>query len=530
MGGAILLALGLRLYGLADQDYWLDELHSLANSAGRRAEFEAVPHGVIVESYPRSIDLTAGSRIVEVWCKAREDTHPPLYFILLLVWRRWLGDGEFAVRLLSVLFSIASILPASLILYEFGRFRASIIAAFLLAVSFTHLHMAQEARPYSMAMFFVCVSYWAMVRLGNPNVETSKHQKVKTGAGGEAQTEPRLSIAWLVLYGASSYLAVMTHYFAALALLGQAPFVLLSMRGRVRRAVILSALAAAALFAITWGSSLGAQLTLITDQTWLLDQRPDHLARTVVRLLNPPIRILFAHERFLNIENFHRNAWIGLAGLFLLLCVLGVLRRKRCADAIGFLGWYFVPLAALAVVDLSRDQQQLLSHVRYLSTAAPAWVALLALAVDGFATRARWTAIAVVVIMAAFTLHLPTQQNPSNRLAAKLIGEQALPGDLLIYDAQDWPTFWAARIYHNVAYNLPAHSRGVQLPFVLLRERPGAELLERFAGYHRVMVVAPHPPGEKDPNPLPERFTLVNQTGYVDLVGFIYLFERRDGG
>ncbi len=61
---ATALASGLRLYGLGDQAYWLDELHSMANSAGRRGEFEALPHGVILEAVPRFPDLTAATSLL----------------------------------------------------------------------------------------------------------------------------------------------------------------------------------------------------------------------------------------------------------------------------------------------------------------------------------------------------------------------------------------------------------------------------------------------------------------------------------
>ena len=39
--GVLVLAAALHLYGVGEPDDWLDELHSLAHSAARRAEFES---------------------------------------------------------------------------------------------------------------------------------------------------------------------------------------------------------------------------------------------------------------------------------------------------------------------------------------------------------------------------------------------------------------------------------------------------------------------------------------------------------
>ena len=85
----LLCAFALRLYRLDFQDIWWDE--------------------------GRNIDVA--SRSLAVIATAKEmDIHPPLYFYTLHLWMLGAGRSEFAVRFLSVFFSLLTI-P---LFYRFG--------------------------------------------------------------------------------------------------------------------------------------------------------------------------------------------------------------------------------------------------------------------------------------------------------------------------------------------------------------------------------------------------------------------------
>ena len=99
----------VRVARLGEQEFWLDELHSLLNSAAHRADFEALPYGQILHDVPRYSDLDADSTLPAVWRGMRGDSHPPLYFVLLRAWRGLAGDGEFLTRLPSALLSVLAI-------------------------------------------------------------------------------------------------------------------------------------------------------------------------------------------------------------------------------------------------------------------------------------------------------------------------------------------------------------------------------------------------------------------------------------
>src|SRR5688500_7106104 len=79
---AVLLAAVVRVVGLGDQSFWLDE---------------GVSYMTAVRPLPDLLDHVR-----------RADIHPPLYYVLLHFWLVG-GNSETWLRLLSTLFSVASV-------------------------------------------------------------------------------------------------------------------------------------------------------------------------------------------------------------------------------------------------------------------------------------------------------------------------------------------------------------------------------------------------------------------------------------
>jgi 4-amino-4-deoxy-L-arabinose transferase-like glycosyltransferase len=121
--GIVALALGLRVQGIADDGYWLDEMTSLRDAA-------------------RPVSGLLSGR--------GGASHPPLYHLLLKGWVALLGKSEAAVRMLSVIFGTATV-GATFALFRALHGRATGLAsALLLAVSFHHIVFSQEARMYAL--------------------------------------------------------------------------------------------------------------------------------------------------------------------------------------------------------------------------------------------------------------------------------------------------------------------------------------------------------------------------------------------
>src|SRR4029079_16223823 len=87
---------------------------------------------------------------------------PPVYFWLLHLVIRLLGDTEAALRLLSAVAGAVTVPLAALLLRGLGASTSVALGgAALLAISPLHLWYSQEARPYAL---LVCLGVGALVR------------------------------------------------------------------------------------------------------------------------------------------------------------------------------------------------------------------------------------------------------------------------------------------------------------------------------------------------------------------------------
>ncbi len=93
------------------------------------------------------------------------DVHPPLYFWLLHIWVRLTGSSEFAIRMLSVLPSLITILVVYAITLRLSRQRlAALLAMLLITTSPYHIHWSQDARMYALATLFASLTIYAFLR------------------------------------------------------------------------------------------------------------------------------------------------------------------------------------------------------------------------------------------------------------------------------------------------------------------------------------------------------------------------------
>lgn len=134
-----LVGVVLRVFLLGNKGMWLDETASvwLAN-----------------HSIPDMLQWVA-----------RIDPHPPLYYFLLHYWIALNGDTPNSVRLLSALFSAATIPIIYLIGKRMSGAVVGLAATVFLALSPFNIYFAQEARMYTLLMFNAALAIYALVRL-----------------------------------------------------------------------------------------------------------------------------------------------------------------------------------------------------------------------------------------------------------------------------------------------------------------------------------------------------------------------------
>lgn len=493
----LLLAALVRVYGLGVEDFWQDEIHSMYNSACARGPAERIPHGVILHELPRHFELTSHSTLPNVWRTMDDDSHPPIYFMLLLLWRRCVGDAEVLVRLLPVFFSVLSILPAMGLLRELGHRRAAVITGLMMALGFCHINMGQDNRPYSLSGLLVGASFYFTV------LAESRWER----------WDRRKRIAWMAGLATTLFAAMMNHYFAGFALVGLAAYVMIRWRGAKLRAWILASVSAGVLFCMVWGPHILKQREFIASQEWLIEDLPEHSARTFLRAADLPVRFLVRVNRFLVNEV---TAAVGFAAMVL---IAGFLLKKKPRGALLFACWYVVPILIFAAIDLATKRQQL-THFRYMSMAIPGLCGMLALVLEAAPRLARLGGLAAVgVVMFPTILFLPAQDNPHARTAVRVTQTGRGANDLLILDTIGWPSYSALRLYQMLSYYLPVDSQ----PILLLSEAPSAELSERIRTFDQVYVVSPR---EDLPDLYAGTFPFFEHSEYFREIGVVYRCRR----
>ena len=177
MAALTVLAALLRFYRLGHQGFWFDE----ANTA------------LLVHFSP-------GKMLGFV---PQTESTPPLYYCVAWVWARIFGYGESALRSLSAVAGVLTVPVA----YGAGRklisVRAGVIAAALAACSPLLVWYSQEARSYALLVLLSAASLMAFAYL-------------LERPGGRA------AAAWVIASG----LALATHYYAVLAVVPQALWLL----------------------------------------------------------------------------------------------------------------------------------------------------------------------------------------------------------------------------------------------------------------------------------------------------------------
>lgn len=141
---AIILLIGaiLRIYKLGSKSFWFDE---------------TIEATVITSSFDTVMGFSSSLA-----------TSPPLSHIIFYFWS-YLGTSDFTLRLLSALIGIFSIYLVYILSKNLFNKKVGILTALLISISPFHLFYSQEFRMYSLAIFFILLSTYFLIRLLNTN-------------------------------------------------------------------------------------------------------------------------------------------------------------------------------------------------------------------------------------------------------------------------------------------------------------------------------------------------------------------------
>ena len=401
LGLILLLATGLRVYNLSLLGFWTDELCTLSEVDGHGLQLHRVPTDVIL---PPMVTCTRLAQARPAWAivpgLAHDDTHPPVYFLLLRGWETLFGDGEAGVRSLDVCFGVAAVGLLFVAARPDVGTPAALWAALLMAVAAPQVQFAQEARNYMPA---VTLSLAAAV--------AARRVAVRSSVGSAVALAVCVSLMGL------------THYYTVAVAAALAVHAGLTLRGRPLGYTVAAFAAAAVAVVLLWGWALPLQRPTFAAQDWMRDGAPGHATRAWMSLARLSVRWVADVDG-------SAVALIG-AGLFVVMAVTAV-RVGRPLRL--WVLWAVVPTLLVAVSDLTRGTTQL-SLLRYTLLATPGAYVLMAAA----GRRTAWVIPGVAVVAAL--LALPSTYAPPWKLdlrtPTQIVGRQLGPDDGLVISGPD---------------------------------------------------------------------------------------------
>jgi mannosyltransferase len=183
VGALTLLAAILRFYRIAHQGFWFDEANTVL-----------------------LVHFSPGKMIGLI---PQTESTPPLYYCVAWAWARIFGYSEAGLRSLSAVFGVLLVPIAYGAGAKLISRRAGVIAAALTTCSPLLIWYSQEARSYEM---LACLSALSLLAF----------------AYARERPTPRLLAAWVI----ASALALATHYYASLAVVPEAVWLLVANRHR----------------------------------------------------------------------------------------------------------------------------------------------------------------------------------------------------------------------------------------------------------------------------------------------------------
>jgi len=387
-GLMLFLLCGLLRVGLADRHgLWADELFSLAMATGHSLEHPAAiadpGHGDFIEAVV-ALPPSAYSRYVQhdsppagparvVRAVFLSETSPPIYFLLLNGWTRVLGTSDSALRLFSIMWSLACFPIIWSLARQVGGRAASLPACVLFTFSPACLFYSTEGRMYSLVWFLTAGAMLLTLDLH------------------------RHGFRWgtFLLWVGAGAAGLLTHYFFIFAWAGSLAWLLLY-PGKFGRVWIVSGIILVGLSVLPWYRHLPESLAnwRVTNN-WLNLEPEGYDSLTA---------FLFLPWSFLSI----RGVWgvpprydLINMGIFLVLAatMVGKLKWSLFLERRRLLWiWLLSPCVGVLAFDIWRGTYAM-AVPRYVLAGMPAAFLLVGLGIGRLHAWPRWIFLSLIVLL-----------------------------------------------------------------------------------------------------------------------------------
>lgn len=327
----LLLLIGgtIRFIGIGRESIWLDEAITVRQS---------------VMDMETSIGLL------------KEDTHFPLYGIMINIWVHLFGASETAIRVPSLIFDLISIYAVYLIGRKLFSQKTGMVAAVLLAFSTTSIYYSQEARLYTLFLFLTLASFYFYIRLLD-----------------------KITAIDSIFYLLFSVLMIYTHIFSALTILMQSAWFFYIHRGDfIKISVWLLLLASEFILFLPWFFIMVNQILHNQLRNWIPAPNLYFFMKTFIDLAGGIIQfiilvlliyIILKNKKKYTIDEKEREIIIMLV-LFIMIPILLVLLfsiffiHLFYPKYFFYLSGYMILLLAYAVTKFAKERKM---FIRVLS-------------------------------------------------------------------------------------------------------------------------------------------------------------------
>lgn len=422
--GLIAVALITRCYGVFESSIWVDDVWSIAAACGRSLDIYIpeggsyrdpqgpVPAGSLLE-YQRPVPGNNLGRVLRA--TFAQESHPPLFFLLLYFWMKLFGFSITSGRLLSLLFCMATLPVFFLFVRRMAGERAAWIACLFWAIAPLQSMMALQIRAYAMLVLLQLATVWLTFEILEHGPETRRVS----------------ALVWLGVVG------MLVHYFFALTTFLEG-VALLTQRRLWKTALKVG---------LIWTAVLAGLGVYLVKQpswaghpekftTWDLYERflnsTDWLPTFLVFLVSDRMRVGYP-------ATLLQFAWVKLVIVAIVPgLMLAAVRRLPHRRMVFLLVWLTGPVSITFLADVAGNSSNAMVP-RYFVGSALALYVLLAVGLEGLQVPLRWpllgTLVAAIVVGQAALRAEPVGtfvDGTDCRQAAQQVVREWQPGDLLV--------------------------------------------------------------------------------------------------
>ncbi|HTO03032.1 MAG TPA: glycosyltransferase family 39 protein, partial [Opitutus sp.] len=386
LGGLLAIMFVMQLGLALRHSLWADEVFSLAMATGHSVEHPAakaqVEFGDFVES-EHPVSASELRRYVEfeetsdglgnvVRAVKVADTSPPLYYLLLHVWGRLWGTSDVALRMFSIICSLACVPLIVAVGREMESEKNGWIAAVLFAMAPVGVYYSSEGRMYSLLWLCVLLATYAAVKLYR-------------GAAGWR---------WQALWVGAGVAGMLVHYYFVFPFFALGVF-LLGRNGSDRRWRLVLRMAAVGVLVLPWYLQLPESLSQwrIT-QSWVEWKPPGYVRLRVARDVLAQYFSGYGHYLW----GSHRLAELGALSVFAVAAVATFWRfRTKIFAGPKLLLWLWFLAACLGplLIDVARGTY-IAPYLRYTSAALPAACLLGGLVLSNWRESVSWAGVLLI--------------------------------------------------------------------------------------------------------------------------------------